>query len=164
MATAVATNRQDLFDWSVEQFRVGANQVDADGYLPNELKRQQRALSYHNYALPPLAMIASFAQANNVDLRTENRDALSRLAKRVMEGVNDPDEFASKAGKDQDMEDLKIDSKFAWLEPYCTLYQCGADTLKWKQSMQPFKTFRLGGDLTRVYDPKAESKDGKKNS
>lgn len=164
MATAVATNRQDLFDWSVEQFRVGANQVDADGYLPNELKRQQRALSYHNYALPPLAMIASFAQANSVDLRTENRDALSRLAKRVMEGVNDPDEFASKAGKDQDMEDLKIDSKFAWLEPYCTLYQCGADTLKWKQSMQPFKTFRLGGDLTRVYDPKAESKDGKKNS
>ncbi len=164
MATAVATDRQDLFDWSVEQFRVGANQVDSDGYLPNELKRKQRALSYHNYALPPLAMIASFADANHVDLRTENRDALSRLAKRVMEGVNDPDEFAAKAGVKQDMEDLKIDSKYAWLEPYCTLYQCGGDTLKWKQSMQPFKTFRLGGDLTRVYDPKAESKDGKKNS
>ena len=164
MATAVATNRQDLFDWSVEQFRVGANQVDDQGFLPNELKRKQRALSYHNYALPPLAMIASFAQANNVDLRTENRDALSRLAKRVMQGVNNPADFAKKAGKKQDMTDLKIDAKYAWLEPYCTLYQCGADTLKWKQSMQPFKTFRLGGDLTRVYDPKAESKDGKKNS
>ena len=162
MATAVATDRQDLFDWAVEQYRVGANQVDDEGFLPNELNRKQRALAYHNYALPPLAMIASFANANDVDLRTENRDALSRLAKRVMEGVNDPDEFASKAGEKQDMDDLKIDSKFAWLEPYCQLYQCAGDTLKWKQSMQPFKTFRLGGDLTRVYDPQAEK--GKKDS
>ena len=53
MATAVATNRQDLFDWAVKEFKVAANQVDKDGFLPNEMKRRQRALSYHNYALPP---------------------------------------------------------------------------------------------------------------
>src|SRR5690606_15355193 len=50
VATAVATNRQDLFDWSVAQFRVAAGQVDKDGFLPNELKRRQRALAYHNYS------------------------------------------------------------------------------------------------------------------
>ncbi len=160
MATAVATNRRDLFDWSVEQFRIGANQVDAEGYLPNELKRQQRALAYHNYALPPLAMIASFAQVNAVDLRSENREALRRLAERVMAGVDDADGFAAKADKTQDLTDLKIDSKFAWLEPYCALYRCAEETLKWKHSMQPFKTFRLGGDVTRVFDPKAETKKG----
>ncbi|MDP3846837.1 MAG: mannuronate-specific alginate lyase [Pseudomonas sp.] len=153
MATAVATNRRDLFDWSVEQFRIGANQVDTEGYLPNELKRQQRALAYHNYALPPLAMIASFAKANHVDLTQENREALRRLAERVLTGVEDEDEFNAKAAQDQDMDDLQIDSKYAWLEPYCTLYRCSTQTLEWKQSMQPFKTFRLGGDLTKVYDP-----------
>ncbi|MFZ3184879.1 MAG: mannuronate-specific alginate lyase [Pseudomonas sp.] len=158
MATAVATNRRDLFDWSVAQFRIGANQVDSEGYLPNELKRQQRALAYHNYALPPLAMIASFAQANHVDLTQENREALRRLAERVLSGVEDEDEFNAKAAQDQDMDDLQIDSKYAWLEPYCTLYRCSAQTLEWKQSMQPFKTFRLGGDLTKVYDP-AHDKD-----
>ena len=160
MATAVATNRRDLFDWSVKEFKVAANQVDAEGFLPNELKRQQRALAYHNYALPPLAMIASFAQVNGVDLRQENQGALKRLADRVLAGVKDPDEFEDKNGQEQDMTDLKVDSKFAWLEPYCSLYTCTPDVLEKKREMQPFKTFRLGGDLTRVYDPSHEKGKG----
>ena len=160
MATAVATNRRDLFDWSVKEFKVGAHQVDAEGFLPNELKRQQRALAYHNYALPPLAMIASFAQVNGVDLRQENQGALKRLGDRVLAGVKDPDAFEDKSGKEQDMTDLKVDSKFAWLEPFCSLYSCPADVLEKKREMQPFKTFRLGGDLTRVYDPAGEKDKG----
>jgi poly(beta-D-mannuronate) lyase len=156
MATSIATNRRDLFDWSVKEFKVGANQIDAQGFLPNELKRQQRALAYHNYALPPLAMIASFAQVNGVDLRQENNGALKRLGDRVLAGVKDPEEFEKKNGKEQDMTDLKVDSKFAWLEPFCTLYTCSPDVLEKKHEMQPFKTFRLGGDLTKVYDPTHE--------
>ncbi|WP_095144909.1 mannuronate-specific alginate lyase [Pseudomonas sp. Irchel s3b6] len=156
MATSVATNRRDLFDWAVKEFKVGANQVDAQSFLPNELKRQQRALAYHNYALPPLAMIASFAQVNGVDLRQENNAALKRLGERVLTGAKDPEAFERKNGKEQDMTDLKVDSKFAWLEPYCSLYTCTPDVLKRKRQMQPFKTFRLGGDLTRVYDPTNE--------
>jgi poly(beta-D-mannuronate) lyase len=154
MSTAVATNRQDLFDWSVKEFKIAANQVDPQGFLPNELKRKQRALAYHNYALPPLAMIASFAQANGVDLRQENNGALKRLGDRVLAGVkNSGSEFKARDGQDQDMTDLKTDMKFAWLEPYCSLYDCGPDVLEQKHKMQPFKNFRLGGDLTRTYDP-----------
>ena len=154
MASAIATDRRDLFDWAVKQYKVGANQVDAQGYLPNELKRQQRALSYHNYALPPLAMIASFAQANGVDLRNENHDALKRLGERVLAGVQDADDFQARSGKKQDLSDLKVEAKFAWLEPFCSLYTCAPDVLARKRQMQPFKTFRLGGDLTQVYDPR----------
>lgn len=153
MATSVATNRRDLFDWSVKEFRLAANQIDQNGFLPNELKRKQRALAYHNYALPPLAMIASFAQANGVDLRPENNGALKRLGDNVLAGVKDSDQFAERGGESQDMTDLKSDMKFAWLEPWCSLYQCGPDVLERKHKMQPFKNFRLGGDLTRVYDP-----------
>lgn len=157
MSTAVATNRKDLFDWSVKEFKVAANQIDQQGFLPNELKRKQRALAYHNYALPPLAMIASFAQANGVDLRPENNGALKRLGDRVLAGVKDSgDEFQAKDGVKQDMTDLKTDMKFAWLEPYCSLYDCGPDTLERKHKMQPFKNFRLGGDMTRTYDPSHE--------
>ncbi|WP_416422608.1 mannuronate-specific alginate lyase [Pseudomonas sp. App30] len=156
MAASVALDRRDLFDWSVKEYKIGASQVDADGFLPNELKRQQRALAYHNYALPPLAMIASFAQANGVDLRQENNGALKRLGDKVLAGVKDPDIFEAKNGKDQDMTDLKVDSKFAWLEPWCSLYSCPPDALERKHEGQPFKTFRLGGDLTKVYDPEHE--------
>ena len=156
MATAVVTNRRDLFDWAVKEYKIGAGQIDAEGFLPNELKRKQRALAYHNYALPPLAMIASFAQANGVDLRQENNGALKRLGDRVLAGTNNPDEFKNKNGDKQDMTDLKVESKWAWLEPYCALYTCNADVLERKHDGQPFKTFRLGGDLTRLYDPSHE--------
>jgi len=158
MATAVATDRRDLFDWAVKEYKVGANQIDDQGFLPNEVKRKQRALAYHNYALPPLAMIASFAKANNVDLRSENNFALQRLGEGVLYGARDPRHFAERAGEKQDMKDLKVDSKYAWLEPWCALYQCVGDTLERKHGMQPFDSFRLGGNLTRVYDPSADSK------
>nr|WP_231387662.1 mannuronate-specific alginate lyase [Pseudomonas nitroreducens] len=152
MSTAVVTNRRDLFDWSVQEFKVAANQVDNDGYLPNELKRRQRALSYHNYSLPPLTMIAAFAQVNGVDLRQENNGALQRLANRVMQGVDDQDAFDEKTGNDQDMGDLKENSKFAWLEPYCALYRCAPKTQDWKKKMEPFNSFRLGGEVTKVFN------------
>lgn len=152
MSTAVVTNRRDLFDWSVQEFKVAANQVDKDGYLPNELKRRQRALSYHNYSLPPLTMIAAFAQVNGVDLRQENNGALQRLANRVMQGVDDQEAFDEKTGNDQDMGDLKENSKFAWLEPYCALYSCAPKTQDWKKKMEPFNSFRLGGEVTKVFN------------
>lgn len=158
MATAVATDRRDLFDWAVKQYKVGINQIDDQGFLPNEIKRRQRALAYHNYALPPLAMIASFAQANGLDLRRENNFALQRLGEGVLAGARDPSHFAERAGVRQDLKDLKMDSKYAWLEPWCALYQCVGDTQQRKHSMQPFNSFRMGGDMTRVYDPNAEQK------
>ncbi|MFK3945200.1 mannuronate-specific alginate lyase [Pseudomonas fulva] len=158
MATAVATDRPDLFDWAVKQYKVGVNQVDDQGFLPNEIKRKQRALAYHNYALPPLALIASFAQANGVDLRAENNFALQRLGEGVLAGARDPRHFAERAGEKQDMKDLKVDTKYAWLEPWCALYHCVGDTLARKQGMQPFNSFRMGGDMTRVYDPDAMRK------
>ncbi|MDP2244582.1 mannuronate-specific alginate lyase [Pseudomonas sp.] len=159
MATAIATDRRDLFDWAVTQFRVGANQVDADGFLPNELKRSQRALAYHNYSLPPLAMIAAFAQANGVDLRPENQGALQRLGQKVLDGVNEQDAFARKTGEQQDMAELKKHTKFAWLAPYCTLYTCSADTEELKRKMGPFNTFRLGGDVSQLFDPQKPNGD-----
>lgn len=46
MSTAVVTNRRDLFlDWAVSEFKVAANQVDEQGFLPNELKRAASAPS-----------------------------------------------------------------------------------------------------------------------
>ncbi|NBA94862.1 mannuronate-specific alginate lyase [Pseudomonas sp. R5(2019)] len=151
MAASVVVDRRDLFDWSVAQFRFGASQVNADGYLPNELGRDTRALAYHNYAMGPLMMIAAFAQANGVDLREENQGAMRRLAGRIEEGIKDPGTFERKTGYKQKMEDLDEDGKFAWLEPYCALYNCSAQTNRWRQSAEPMKTYRLGGDITQLF-------------
>ena len=69
MASAVILDRRDLFDWAVGQYRHGMAQVTTDGYLPRELVRETRALSYHNYSIGPLLMVSAFAQANGLDLR-----------------------------------------------------------------------------------------------
>lgn len=153
MATSVVLDRRDLFDWSVGKFRTGASQVDAQGFLPNELNRNTRALAYHNYAIPPLAMIATFAQANGVDLRGENDSALQRLGQRVLAGARDPSSFQQKNGKVQEMTELNDTRKWAWLEPWCTLYKCDGDAMAHKRNGEPFKSFRLGGDVTKVFDP-----------
>lgn len=153
MADAIALDRRDLFDWAVAEFRFAAHQVDREGYLSNELKRDTRALAYHNYALAPLVMIAAFAKANGVDLTAENDGALKRLAGLVIKGIDDPSMFEDKTGDSQVTDDLKTSSKFAWLEPYCRLYACDAALSKRTDSMRPLKTYRLGGDLTDLFGP-----------
>lgn len=151
MASAVILDRRDLFDWSVEQYRYGADQVTEDGYLPRELVRQTRALSYHNYSIAPLLMVSAFAKANGLDLREENDGALQRLAHTLEAGLRDPKLFQEKTGYEQQAVDLQQSSRFAWLEPYCALYPCSKSTEAWRRSIEPLSTYRLGGDLTQLF-------------
>lgn len=130
MATSVAVNRQDLFDWSLKEYRIAAGQIEADGTLPNERQRRERATAYHNYALQPLVMIASFAQANNKDVMQENNHALIRLARYVLQHDK---------------------SHLEWLEPYCTLIECDNVTITLRDNSRPLSNRRLGGDLTVLY-------------
>ncbi|WP_342243039.1 mannuronate-specific alginate lyase [Pseudomonas sp. OTU5201] len=151
MAASVVVDRRDLFDWSVAQLRIGVSQVDAEGYLPNELRRETRALAYHNYSMGPLMMMMAFAQANGIDLRADNHRAIQRLATRVEQGIENPRRFEEKTGFKQELEDLQEDGKFAWLEPYCALYRCAPSTEEWRRSIEPLKTYRLGGDITQLF-------------
>ncbi len=151
MATAVALDRRDLFDWSIDNYRRAAAQIDADGYLPNELARETRALQYHNYSLPPLTMIAAFAKANDLDLTHENGDALKRLAARTLAGIDDPQIFQAKTGKKQEKDGTEEAHNFSWLEPYCWLYDCDHKLVLRLESYRPINTYRLGGDITALF-------------
>jgi poly(beta-D-mannuronate) lyase len=151
MAAAAATDRRDLFDASLGYYRVFTRQVDANGYLPAELSRKSRALSYHAYALGPLAMIAAFAKANGVDVAAEGQGALTRLADRTLAGLNAPESFAAAAGAAQDPSSLGKRSQWAWLEPYCATVSCDATRLYTRQLHARQVSTRLGGDLTALF-------------
>jgi hypothetical protein len=118
MASAVALDRRDLFAWSLKEYRIAAGQIAADGTLANEQRRRERALAYHNYALQPLVMIASFAAANKVDVTQENHGALARLVNYVLQQ------------KDADLE---------WLEPWCALSHCSSVTLSRLDASRPLQ-------------------------
>lgn len=152
-AAAVAVNRHDLFDWSMRQFDLATTQVDMQGYLPNELKRDTRALMYHNYALTPLTMIAAFAKANGTVPGEAQRAALSRLAGRVLDGVADPEPFETRTGKKQIVKELAARSKFAWLEPYCWTFDCSDAARARLAEIRPVNSYRLGGNLTEIFRP-----------
>lgn len=155
MATSVATGRQDLFDQSVTIYRTAMQQIDGDGFLPNELLRRQRALAYHNYALQPLVMIALFARANGVDLFKENRSALPRLAARVIAGLDNPQPFTVRSGVGQDMAFLQHSTNLAWLEAWCQLSTCDNALRARLTTLRPLQNRRLGGPVTLLLGVKA---------
>ena len=157
MATGVATNRRDLFDWSVKMYHIFANQADADGYLPNELARESRALGYNNYAITPIAMMAAFGKSNGVDLAAEGNGALKRVAERTIQGIADPHVFEAKSGFHQDLEGFdEQNSKLAWLEPYCWTVGCSGAIAEKAASLRPMKNRRLGGNLTPLFGASAK--------
>lgn len=164
MATAVALDRRDYYDWALSQYRRAATQVDAEGYLPNELARETRALAYHNYSLGPLAMIAAFAEANGTTLLPEGNYALGRLASRVVSGLDDPQAFRDKTGHQQNLSDVKESSKFAWMEPYCAITRCDAAALTRLKQQRPMKTYRLGGNVTDLFKNATAASAGRRPS
>lgn len=150
MSTSVVTGRKDLFDDAVALLRTGLDQVDDRGFLPNELKRRQRALAYHNYALQPLVMLALFARANHVRLTDAENAALKRLGDRVIAGFDDPLPFREASGSEQDRRFLVKPANLAWLEAWCSLYPCPGAVNDRLNALRPLNNVRLGGNLTRL--------------
>lgn len=152
MATSVILDRRDLFDWSTHLYRIFSTQVDEDGYLPNELHRQTRALGYHIYAITPLAMIAAFGKANGLDLAGEGHGALRRVVDVTLQGVENPALFEQRTGKRQEVRGADTqDYELAWLEPYCWTVSCSSAAAQKLASLRPVQNTRLGGDMTRVF-------------
>ncbi len=104
-AVAIAANDHKLFDWAVMTYRNGIRQVTLQGALPEEMRRGQRALHYHLYAIAPLVYIAEFGQNNGIDLYAENNDALKRLVQLSTAGLAGSGYFDKATGIKQDLPD-----------------------------------------------------------
>lgn len=117
MSAGIAANNKKLFDWGVDSYKMGANDIGPDGVLSAEIKRGDRALRYHAFAAAPLVMIAALAKVNNVDLYGENNNALSRLVSFVVANVGDSTIVNQRTGIEQ--LGLRPDSgDLAWLHLY----------------------------------------------
>mgnify|MGYP006179544725 CR=1 FL=1 len=97
-------------------------------------------------------MIAAFAKANGAQPSAEQAAAMARLTERVLDGVANPKAFEKKTGKKQVVADMSERSKFAWLEPYCWTFSCGTAMQERLDAMRPLKSYRLGGNLTTLFD------------
>ena len=101
-AIAIAADDRNLFDWAVATYKNGVQQITPEGTLPLEMRRGQRALHYHLYAIAPLVYLAEFGKDNGLDLFAENDFALKRLVDRSIAGLNGSGYFDQQAGVAQD--------------------------------------------------------------
>lgn len=102
IAIGVATGDRRFFDWAIAAYRTGIDQIQPDGSLPLEMRRGQRALHYHLYAIAPLVYIAEFGVVNGIDLYAEKEHALARLVRLSVNGMSNNESFAKAAGIAQD--------------------------------------------------------------
>jgi poly(beta-D-mannuronate) lyase len=120
MSAAIAANDRTLYEWGVSTYKDGVDEIAADGTLPLEIARGQRALHYHLFALAPLVTMAELATANNEDLYSYDHSKLHLLVARSLAGLVDNHYFTTKAGAPQDTPDKgKITSDdVVWVMPY----------------------------------------------
>ncbi len=149
-AAGIALNDRTFFDWGVERAREGITDIAADGTLPLEMARGPKAYNYHHYAAIPLFMIAHAAEKNGVDLYAENNQGLKRLARVLLENIEEPAYFEQKTGEKQNLERTVTRSNLSWLEPYYDHYHDPV-ALKWLTTFRPVKHSRVGGDATILY-------------
>ena len=120
MSVGIAANDRGLYDWGVGTYKDGVDRISADGTLPLEMARGQRALHYHLFALAPLVTMAALADANGQDLYSYNHNALHLLVSRSMAGLIDNHFFTAQAGAVQDTPEkgaIKPDD-VEWVQPY----------------------------------------------
>lgn len=158
-AAGVAAGRRDLLDWGMESARIGLRQVAADGTLPMELARKNRARDYHLYAVTPLVMLAEIGLANGVDLYAEEGGALRRLAHVVAATTDNPEFFVKKTGytqlpyPDQDTRAARL----SWMEPYQARFPDPAME-RILAPVRPVQGRFIGGQVSLIYAGTANNK------
>jgi poly(beta-D-mannuronate) lyase len=93
LLVGVATRNDQAYRWGRQAIARGLDQVEPDGFLAPEVARETRALSYHAFALQPLAMGALILEANGEPPSRAQLGALARLGDRTMSGLLDPGAF-----------------------------------------------------------------------
>lgn len=140
-----------LYHWGIARARrVLREQVEEDGTLPLETARGPRALQYHVFATGPLVMLAEAAARHGDDLYAERGGILRRLVERVVEGVEDPRYFATKAGVEQLPAGALHEGHFGWLEAYGRRFP----SRKIEGILAPRRPLfsrQTGGDMTFLY-------------
>ncbi len=120
MTAGIAADDRNLYKWGSSTYTFGVDQIQADGTLPLEMARGQRALHYHLFAIAPLVTMAELAQANGDDLYGYDHSRLKLLVTVSVSGLNDNHFFQEKSGVAQDTpKDGHVSpSDVAWLAPY----------------------------------------------
>ncbi|MCC8956487.1 alginate lyase family protein [Bradyrhizobium sp. Pear77] len=144
------TDRGDLVDAGISRARQGIRDIGAHGELERELKRDERALHYHNFALIPLVFCAELASRRKIDLYAENNGAIRRLADLIVRAVQDERSFGALTNVSQQLFPWTFQGDLAWMEPYYARFH-DSHLPPILGSRRPLNNPRLGGNVTAAW-------------
>jgi poly(beta-D-mannuronate) lyase len=122
-AAGIAANDRSLFNWGIATYHVGIAQIQPDGSLPQEMRRGQRALHYHLYALAPLVYLAEFGEVNGLHLYAEHDYAIKKLVDLCTHGLEDNSFFVKATGIAQDTPNgPPAAEQISWAKVYLARY------------------------------------------
>ncbi|HEX7921297.1 MAG TPA: alginate lyase family protein [Bradyrhizobium sp.] len=147
MSIGTLTDRGDLVDAGMSRARQGIRDIGVHGELERELKRGERALHYHNFALTPLVFCAELASRRNIDLYAENNGAIRRLADLIVRAVQDERSFGALTNVPQQLFPWTFQGDLAWMEPYYARFH-DPRLPSILGPRRPFNNPRLGGNVT----------------
>lgn len=150
IATGTVTNDSDLIDSGLMRVREGIGDIGPHGELAREVKRGNRALHYHTFALIPLVFSAELVQRRHIDLYRENDHAIGRLANLVIDAVKDPASFARITPVKQDLFPWTLQDELCWMEPYYARFR-DPRLPALVAPRRPFSEWRLGGNVTAAW-------------
>jgi poly(beta-D-mannuronate) lyase len=150
IAIGTVTENASLIDSGLIRIREGIRDIGADGALAREVKRGDRALHYHTFALIPLVFAAELVQRRHIDLYRENGGAIGRLADLVIDAVQDPASFRKITPIEQKLFPWTFEDELCWMEPYCARFK-DARLPALIATRRPLKEWRLGGNVTEAW-------------
>lgn len=150
IAIGTVTDNASLIDSGLLRVREGIRDIGADGSLAREIKRGNRALHYHTFALLPLVFAAELVQRRKIDLYRENGGAIGRLANLVIDAVENPDSFRTITPVRQDLFPWTFRDELSWVEPYYARFH-DRRLPAIIAPRRPFSEWRLGGDVSAVW-------------
>ncbi|MGN1289360.1 MAG: alginate lyase family protein [Bradyrhizobium sp.] len=150
MSIGTLTDRGDLVDAGISRARQGIRDIGPHGELERELKRGERALHYHNFALTPLVFCAELANRRKIDLYAENNGAIHRLAAVIVRAVKDERSFGALTQVPQQLFPWTFQGDLAWMEPYYARFH-NPDLPAILRARRPLNNPRLGGNVTATW-------------
>lgn len=150
IAIGTVTDDANLIDSGLIRVREGIHDIGPNGALAREVKRGNRALHYHTFALLPLVFSAELVQRRHIDLYEENNHAIGRLANLVIEAAENPESFEKITPIKQDLFPWTFHDELSWMEPY---YAHVKDRRlpALIAPRRPFNEWRLGGNVTTAW-------------
>ena len=152
-ATAGLVDDPVMFGWAAWSVTYVLCSADADGSLPQEMRRGKYALHYQLHALAPLTTAALVLKEGGLDLTARCDGALGRAVRFGLSDLQDGARSAEITGQVQsyfDGSDTLDTWQLAWLEAYLRL-DPDPEIAALAASMRPLGYSKLGGNQTLIY-------------